>query len=49
MVHSRAVRDPLRALTSEILPYEVPIPFDVTRMYKFLRRLKFRWDDEHVF
>lgn len=49
MAHSRATRDPLRALTSEILPYEVPIPFDVTRMYKFLRRLKFRWTDEHVF
>lgn len=47
--HSRATRDPLRALTSEILPYEVPIPFDVTRMYKFLRRLKFRWVGEHVF
>jgi hypothetical protein len=40
----------LRALTSEILPYEVPIPFDVTRLYEFLRRLNFKWEkEEHVF
>ncbi|MCK6081299.1 RNA-directed DNA polymerase [Microbacterium sp. EYE_5] len=49
MGHSRATRDPLRALTSEILPYEVPIPFDVTRLYRFLRGLKFTWIGAHQF
>lgn len=49
MSYTRVTRDSLRALTSEILPYEVPIPFDVTRLYEFLRGVKFRWDDEHVF
>lgn len=49
MAHSRARRDSLRALTSEILPYEVPIPFDVTRLYEFLRRLKFTWLERHQF
>ena len=46
----RAVkRDRLRALTSEILPYEVPIPFDITRLYEFLRWLKFSWTGPHKF
>ncbi|MBX3311081.1 MAG: RNA-directed DNA polymerase [Cryobacterium sp.] len=46
----RAVkRDRLRALTSEILPYEVPIPFDITRLYEFLRWLKFTWTGDHKF
>lgn len=46
----RAVkRDRLRALTSEILPYEVPLPFDITRLYEFLRWLKFNWTGDHKF
>ncbi|MGF3057580.1 antiviral reverse transcriptase Drt3b [Microbacterium sp. YY-01] len=46
----RAVkRDRLRALTSEIMPYEVPIPFDITRLYEFLRWLKFNWTGDHKF
>lgn len=49
MTSIRARRDSLRALTSEVLPYEVPIAFDITRMYTFLRRLKFAWVDEHTF
>ena len=49
MGYRRAKRDSLRALTSEILPYEVPIPFDVTRLYEFLRRLNFTWTGEHKF
>lgn len=49
MGYRRAKRDSLRALTSEILPYEVPVPFDVTRLYEFLRRLNFTWTGEHKF
>jgi len=49
MKYRRAKRDRLRALTSEILPYEVPLPFDITRMYEFLRRLDFAWDSQHSF
>lgn len=49
MKYRRAKRDHLRALTSEILPYEVPLPFDVTRLYDFLRRLGFRWESPHTF
>lgn len=49
MKYRSAKRDPLRALTSEILPYEVPIPFNITRLYEFLRRLKFTWTDQHRF
>ena len=43
MAAVRARRDSLRALTSEVLPYEVPIAFDITRLYTFLRRLRFSW------
>jgi hypothetical protein len=49
MKYRRAKRDSLRALTSEILPYEVPLPFDITRLYEFLRRLDFVWDGRHSF
>ncbi|MGO1531806.1 MAG: antiviral reverse transcriptase Drt3b [Micrococcaceae bacterium] len=49
MKYRVAKRDPLRALTSEILPYEVPIPFDITRLYEFLRWLKFNWTGENKF
>lgn len=49
MKYRRAKRDRLRALTSEILPYEVPLPFGITRMYEFLRRLDFAWEYPHSF
>jgi hypothetical protein len=49
MKYRRAKRDRLRALTSEILPYEVPLPFDITRLYEFLRRLDFVWEGPHSF
>lgn len=49
MKYRAAKRDRLRALTSEILPYEVPLPFDVTRLYEFLRWLKFNWIGGHKF
>lgn len=49
MKYQRAKRDSLRALTSEILPYEIPLPFDISRMYKFLRRLDFKWGEKHSF
>jgi hypothetical protein len=49
MKYRRAKRDRLRGLTSEILPYEVPLPFDITRLYEFLRRLDFVWESRHSF
>lgn len=49
MGYHRVKRDSLRALTSEVLPYEVPVPFDVTRLYEFLKRLKFSWTGDHKF
>ncbi|GAA1936804.1 RNA-directed DNA polymerase [Brevibacterium antiquum] len=49
MRYRAAKRDLLRALTSEMLPYEVPIPFDITRLYEFLRWIKFRWTGDHKF
>lgn len=49
MRYQRARRDPLRALTSEMLPYELPLPFGVTGLYRFLRRLKFEWISDDYF
>jgi hypothetical protein len=49
MKYRKAKRDRLRALTSEILPYEVPLPFDITRLYEFLQRLDFVWESQHTF
>jgi len=49
MKYRRAKRDRLRGLTSEILPYEVPLPFDITRLYEFLQRLDFVWEGPHSF
>lgn len=47
--YQRAIRDPLRALTSEMLPYEVPLPFSAAGLYRFLKRLKFEWISEDQF
>lgn len=47
--YQRAKRDPLRALTSETLPHEVPLPFSTAGLYRFLKRLKFEWVSEHEF
>lgn len=49
MKYQKVTRDPLRALTSEMLPYEVPLPFNTAMLYGFLRRIKFAWVDEHTF
>lgn len=49
MKYQKVTRDPLRALTSEMLPYEVPLPFNTAMLYRFLRRIKFAWVDEHKF
>lgn len=49
MRYQRTKRDELRALTSEVLPYEVPLPFSTVRMYGFLRHIKFKWIDENNF
>ena len=32
-----------RALVSEVLPYELPLPFDNQGLYQLLRHLKFEW------
>ena len=42
MKYQKVTRDPLRALTSEMLPYEVPLPFNTATLYGFLRRIKWR-------
>ncbi len=47
MKYRKVTRDPLRALTSEMVPYEVPLPFNTSLLYGFLRRIKFAWVDEH--
>lgn len=49
MKFRKVKRDPLRALTSEILPYEVPLPFNTSLLYGFLRRLRFSWLNERHF
>lgn len=49
MKYNKAKRDSLRALTSEVLPYEVPVPFNTTAMYLFLRRIKFKWINDSSF
>ena len=49
MKYQKVTRDPLRALTSEMLPYEVPLPFNTAMLYGFLRRIKFAWVEEHKF
>lgn len=49
MKYQRARRDPLRALTSEMLPHEVPLPFSAAGLYRFLRRIKFEWISEDEF
>ena len=49
MKYHRAKRDPLRALTSETLPHEVPLPFSAAGLYRFLKRLKFEWISEDQF
>lgn len=49
MKYQRAKRDPLRSLTSEMLPYEVPLPFSSAGLYRFLRRLNFEWETEKAF
>lgn len=45
----RLKRDHLRPLLSEVLPYEVPLPFSAIGMYDFLRRISFEWIDETSF
>lgn len=49
MKYRQAKRDPLRSLTSEMLPYEVPLPFSSVGLYRFLRRLNFEWENEKSF
>ena len=49
MRHRKVTRDPLRALTSEMLPYEVPLPVNTSMFYAFLRRIKFSWIEENKF
>ncbi|WP_305794137.1 antiviral reverse transcriptase Drt3b [Salinibacterium sp. UTAS2018] len=39
----RVKRDPIRALVSEVLPYEVPLPFGTVGLYRFLRQVGFEW------
>ncbi len=48
-MYRRAKRDSLRPLTSEVLPYEVPVPFSTARFYTFLRRLRFEWVKKNEF
>ncbi|MFZ1382131.1 MAG: antiviral reverse transcriptase Drt3b [Scrofimicrobium sp.] len=49
MKYKKVSRDPLRAITSEMLPYEVPLPFNTATLYGFLRKINFAWVDEHRF
>ncbi|MSS84819.1 RNA-directed DNA polymerase [Actinomycetaceae bacterium WB03_NA08] len=42
-------RSPLRGLLSEVLPYELPLPFDNRSLYKFLRTLRFEWTTANAF
>lgn len=43
MKYKRVNRDALRPITSEVSPYEVPLPFDTVPLYTFLKKIKFTW------
>lgn len=38
-------RDHMRALLSEVLPYEAPLPFNNLELFRFLRRINFEWSE----
>lgn len=47
--YRRVKRDSVRALLSEILPFEAPLPFGTIALYRFLRKIKFQWVDAKSF
>lgn len=49
MKYRKVTRNALRPITSEMLPYEVPLPFNSAQLYGFLKRMKFAWVDEFKF
>lgn len=40
---------PLRAIVSDVLPYELPLPFSTRDLHVFLRSLDFEWMDDSKF
>lgn len=39
-------RDHMRALLSEVLPYEAPLPFSALELFRFLKRINFEWTEK---
>lgn len=42
----RIKRDHMRALLSEVLPYEAPLPFNTLELFRFLKRIDFKGTDD---
>src|SRR5699024_1241978 len=42
-------KSPLRAIVSDVLPYELPLPFSTRDLHLFLRAIDFEWTGDRKF